>query len=272
MTRSRSIHHSAAHRGFSMIEVVVASLMVGTLFVSAIGLIGEIRRSQKQLADTSRARHLAGDLMSDILVRHYEDPDNPNSFGHEPGESPIARPTFDDIDDFDGYTESPPQLAGGTEMAGFDGWSRRVEVVWVASNNLATPVTNPTGIKRITVTVTRDGKVVASDMALRSDAWIDPVPRPDGVQSNQAPVAAATLSSVSLTVGESVTLGGLGSYDPNGDPMTYAWDFGDGNTDTGTVVGHMYSTAGDYTVRLRVTDDNGGVDVDSVIVHVAEAN
>jgi chitodextrinase len=36
-----------------------------------------------------------------------------------------------------------------------------------------------------------------------------------------------------------------------------SWDFGDGSTGTGVSPIHTYATAGDYTVKLKVSDDSG---------------
>ena len=43
----------------------------------------------------------------------------------------------------------------------------------------------------------------------------------------------------------------------SGNLVGYDWDFGDGNTATGATASHTYAAAGDYTVRLTVTDDSG---------------
>ncbi len=40
-------------------------------------------------------------------------------------------------------------------------------------------------------------------------------------------------------------------------PSTFNWDFGDGNTSTGMVTTHAYSTEGIYIISLTVTDKNG---------------
>ena len=41
--------------------------------------------------------------------------------------------------------------------------------------------------------------------------------------------------------------------------MSYEWDFGDGETDTGTLTPiHAYADNGAYVVTLTVTDDDGG--------------
>lgn len=47
------------------------------------------------------------------------------------------------------------------------------------------------------------------------------------------------------------------SYDENNDKITYAWDFGDGNTSTEPTVAHVYQKGGAYRVTLKVTDNSG---------------
>ena len=51
---------------------------------------------------------------------------------------------------------------------------------------------------------------------------------------------------------------GTRSTDGDGDPLTYAWDFGDGTRGTGPTPTHAYARSGVYTVALVVND--GSVD------------
>ena len=46
--------------------------------------------------------------------------------------------------------------------------------------------------------------------------------------------------------------------DPDGQVVSFFWNFGDGNTSSSQNPSHTYSHGGQYTVTLIVTDDNGG--------------
>lgn len=48
-----------------------------------------------------------------------------------------------------------------------------------------------------------------------------------------------------------------GSIDPDGQIVSYEWDFGDGKAGTGVEIIHEYDTVGTYKVTLTVTDDKG---------------
>ncbi|QDP95167.1 PKD domain-containing protein [Microlunatus elymi] len=76
------------------------------------------------------------------------------------------------------------------------------------------------------------------------------------VPVNQKPTAAFTTTTDDLKV----SVDGSGSSDPDGTISSYAWDFGDGATDTGKTASHTYAAAGDYTVKLTVTDNDGATD------------
>ena len=56
---------------------------------------------------------------------------------------------------------------------------------------------------------------------------------------------------------DQVSFDGSASYDPDGDALAYAWDFGDGSSGTGAQPTHTYAADGTYTVSLTVTDARG---------------
>jgi PKD repeat protein len=76
---------------------------------------------------------------------------------------------------------------------------------------------------------------------------------------NQPPDGVITSPAGALTImaGESVMFAGMAD-DPDGDPVTVLWDFGDGITSTQMSPGnHTYTDPGTYTVTFTATDDKG---------------
>jgi PKD repeat protein len=51
-----------------------------------------------------------------------------------------------------------------------------------------------------------------------------------------------------------VNFDGTASTDPDGDVLTYTWDFGDATTGTGATTSHAYTSTGAFTVTLTVSD------------------
>ncbi len=55
-------------------------------------------------------------------------------------------------------------------------------------------------------------------------------------------------------------------------PLSYAWDFGDSNTDSGVTVSHTFSQDGSYTVALTVTDSDGSTDTASTVIVASDSS
>jgi PKD repeat protein len=83
-----------------------------------------------------------------------------------------------------------------------------------------------------------------------------------GDADNTPPTASFTPSSTTVQTGESVDFDASGSSDPDGSIVSYEWDWTDDGTfeATGQTPSHSYPNDGTYTVRLRVTDDDGATD------------
>jgi hypothetical protein len=74
-------------------------------------------------------------------------------------------------------------------------------------------------------------------------------------------------------VDETITLTGSAS-DPGNDPLTYNWDLdNDSSYDdaTGPSVTYSWSSEGEYTIGLQVTDGDGGVGTDTATVTISDA-
>jgi PKD repeat protein len=105
------------------------------------------------------------------------------------------------------------------------------------------------GTYTVTLTVTDDKGATGTDTAI---VTVTETP-------NMPPVADAN-GPYNGIEGDEILFKGSGSSDPDGDTLTYAWDFGDGSIGTGVSPIYTYKANGTYTVALTVND--GMVDSD----------
>ncbi len=73
---------------------------------------------------------------------------------------------------------------------------------------------------------------------------------------NGPPVAVIDLPKKAC-VGVPVKMSAANSTDSTNDPLSYKWEFGDGETGEGAEVSHAYKQGGDYSVCLLVNDNRG---------------
>ena len=78
-----------------------------------------------------------------------------------------------------------------------------------------------------------------------------------------------TDGKVTANVGDDIVFSGENSEDPDGTITSYDWEFGDGQTASGEVQTHSYTSADTYTVTLTVTDDSGKPGNDSVEAEIS---
>ena len=148
-------------RGLSLAEVAISTLLVGLVLVTALRSVEMSLCTWETTAETSDGYGLARQLLGGIEGQAYEDVAAPGTFGPETGEtsSPANRSQFDDLDDFDDWTASPPQDASGVDLPGYIGWTRSAVVQKVDAGTYA-PLTDAaadTGLRKVTVTVTDPG-------------------------------------------------------------------------------------------------------------------
>jgi hypothetical protein len=80
---------------------------------------------------------------------------------------------------------------------------------------------------------------------------------------NMSPVASLTSDQLRGQAGTILMFDGSASSDPNFDPLTFDWDFGDGTApivNGPSTVSHQFASQGEYIVTLTVTDDSGFFD------------
>ena len=88
------------------------------------------------------------------------------------------------------------------------------------------------------------------------------------------PEAKLKRNLYSIFLGELLVIRSQLFLDVDGDPMSYYWDFGDGNSyEAGEIVSYTYWDKGSYTLSLTVEDQYGNTDTDiaDVFIYGVEA-
>lgn len=144
-------------RGFTLVEVLIASAIMGILFVALM----EAFRTGLQMLEHSQRVTIASSLAEEVhqmtLTLPLEDPEG-GGWGPEAGE---VGPPYDDIDDLDGHGFWPPVNADGMQINGLDEYRQEVSVASVSEQDFGDEVEHGTsGVSRVTVTVTCRGEEI----------------------------------------------------------------------------------------------------------------
>lgn len=152
----------------TLAETVVALAVVAVMLVAALNTVGAAGRDRRMIDEQAYAASLAADLMAEILAQPYEDALLPGGFGLEAGESGANRSNYDDVDDYQGYTSTPPTTRDGTAIPGCASFTRSAAVTRVSLLALDTPQAVDGGVRRIVVTVTIGARPIAALTAYRT--------------------------------------------------------------------------------------------------------
>ena len=153
--RTTSVRRTRRHGGFTLVELLVAAAIMGLLFVALM----EAFKVGLQMLEHGQRMTVASSLAEEVhqmtLTMPLADPEEPTHWGLEAGESP---PPFDDLDDLDGQTFSPPVNADGLTIAGLADYQQQVSVVSVSEQDFDAVVGDGlSGVPRVTVVVTCQG-------------------------------------------------------------------------------------------------------------------
>lgn len=136
---------------------------------------------------------------------------------------------------------------------------------WSFGDGSTSTLANPShtyaaaGNYNVTLSVTDNGGATDSDL---TSATIT-------ATSNMAPTANANGDYTGMT-NTPVSFFSTGSGDSDGSLAAYRWDFGDGASSTQANPSHTYGSAGNYTVTLTVTDNDGASDSDTAAATISD--
>ncbi|MEU6788721.1 ThuA domain-containing protein [Nonomuraea angiospora] len=179
------------------------------------------------------------------------------------GSAPMSGPVYRYDADNPSKTKFPPYFDG---VNFFYEWSRHyIKEIHLDSNDQVLKINSFLGttpfLKPMDMTFGPDGAMYLLEWGTdfgggNNDSGLYRIDYAAGARS---PVAKATSSRVDGVTPLTVEFDASGSYDPDGDSLTYAWDFdGDGTVDSTQVKAtHVYETPGRFTAQLKITDSTG---------------
>lgn len=127
--------------GVSLIEVMISLVLVSTVLLVSLTASANLLRNDAQQRGANQGQQLAAQLLDEVSSMDFRDRFEP-IYGLESNEDSGDRNTFDDVDDYNGYTAAPPTHRDGTTIDGYEGWSFSVSIT--PSDPDATGITTTT--------------------------------------------------------------------------------------------------------------------------------
>jgi prepilin-type N-terminal cleavage/methylation domain-containing protein len=174
--RARSV------RGFTLLEAMLASAIVGIGIVSTMRLFATCSIQNRAASQMSVAMNLATNAQEAMGPLTFADPtDWTSSYGLEGGETQANFESLDDVDDFDGLTFSPPIDSFGNPIDELSQYEQVVSVwpVYPSKLNVNNSSTSPdvtkgtyTGALRVTVRVLYAADPSATKAEVYRTSWV----------------------------------------------------------------------------------------------------
>ncbi|MBE1485117.1 ThuA domain-containing protein [Plantactinospora soyae] len=196
------------------------------------------------------------------------------------------------IEDGDYWTFDPTNLTGITGFrfrASSAGGGARIEVRagavdgpvlatatvpdtggWQTFTNASTELAAPSTASGPLFFVARNPVGASGTGAILNVNWVDFLGR--GVTENAPPTVAVSATPTTGTAPVAVSFDGTATDAEGDNPLTYAWDFGDGGTSSSPDANHTYTAPGNFTATLTVTDARGAQSSAYVTVKVEAPN
>jgi len=161
------VRKEANNHGFSLIEVLIAVMLVGLAVTSLMAANGAFTRANGAGTDLSTAEFLIEQIRELTALLPVIDPESETStFGPEGGET---LGTYDDLDDFDNATFSPPINSERAPLSEVGAFTQQVTVENVSASNFQQVVGDHTSnFVRVTVKIFLNSRQISSARWLRA--------------------------------------------------------------------------------------------------------
>ena len=151
--------------GFTLIEVLIAIILIGLGILSLISANGAFTQANEAGVELSTAEFLVEQIRELTVVLPVNDPQSgTTTFGPEASETLAV---YDDLDDFNGASFSPPINVNRNTLNDFSAYTQQITVENVSASNFEQVVANHTSpFVRVTV------KVLFNTTEVSSTGWL----------------------------------------------------------------------------------------------------
>ena len=155
-------------RGFTLVEVLIATVIIGLAIVALLAANSAFTMANGAAVELSTAEFLVEQIREMTVTLDVIDPEEgAGTFGAEEG----SLANYDDLDDFDGRTFSPPVDARRQQLTDFAAYSQQVTVQKVDPSNFeqVLPIADPRNdFVRVTVSVSYNNREICSISWIRA--------------------------------------------------------------------------------------------------------
>jgi hypothetical protein len=120
-----------------------------------------------------------------------------------------------------------------------------------------------------------EGKIVeGQSYSLENNKWwwtLKSTPNAENIiqQPNQSPKAVINMPN-QAEINQEVVLDASDSYDPDGEKLKYLWTLESGLTDDRMVIKHIFNQAGEFKIKLQVTDERDDIDEVEFLIQIGD--
>ena len=153
------------NRGFTLIEVMIALVMVTLVIIPVANVISGATYAVIEKRNIFAATSYAHELVEEIKMKRFEEMPGVTALGRDAGETG-RRNSFDDVDDYNGYRElNGIRALDGSQVDA--GYRRTVTVEYVNDRDMITLSATPTNTKLVKVRCSY-GRRIADEVVLTS--------------------------------------------------------------------------------------------------------
>lgn len=145
-------------RGVTMIELIISIVIIAIAVSGVLLVINQTTSTSADPMIRTQATSIAQSYMEEIMLLAYQDPD-----GNEAGET---RATYDDVDDYNGLSDSGARDQTDTVVSGLESY---LITISVTNENLVFAGLAAVAAKRIDIIVSHPAGVTIPLTAYRTD-------------------------------------------------------------------------------------------------------